>query len=115
MSQSTQLQTSPPSELRLRSDQRGRFLLDLHRAASRTYVSFASHGLPTAHLLAEITRIEITLERLHPRLWSLHRVALLGEESALWHSPDLPIAACLVCHHGPRLRAALDTPLPPRR
>lgn len=114
MSQSTQLQTAP-TELRLRSDQRGNHLLDLHRGASRQYVTYASHGLPTANLRAEITRIETTLERLHPRLWSLHSVALLREESALWHSPDLPVATCPVCQHGPTLDDALDLPLPPRR
>lgn len=114
MTQSTKLHTSP-AQLRLRSDQRGRFLLDLHRAASRTYVTYASHGLPTANLEAEITRIETTLERLHPILWSLHGAALLAEESALWHSPDLPVATCLVCQHGPTPQDALDIPLPPRR
>ena len=113
MTQSTQTRTSPARQRR--SDQDGRFLLDLHRAASRTYVSYSSHGLATACLVAEITRIEAALERLHPRLWSLHGAALLAEESALWHSPDLPIANCLVCQHGPRTQDVLDIPAPPRR
>ena len=61
------------------------------------------------------TRIEAALERHHRDLWTAHRVGLLAAESALWHSPDLPISGCAVCRHGPRLQDVLDVPLPPRR
>jgi hypothetical protein len=96
-------------------DERGQFWLDLHGAAVRMYVCNASHGRPAAGLVREVTRIEAALERHYPDLWAAHRAGLLAAESALWHSPDLPISGCAICRHGPRLQNALDVPAPPRR
>jgi len=113
MSQTT-LHTPSPAQPAA-PDERGQFWLALHRAATRMYVTHASHGLPATGLVREVARIEEALERHHPDLWAAHRVGLLAAESALWHSPDLPISGCAICRHGPRLQDVLDVPLPPRR